>query len=86
MGILTKIEGCPDRDTAIPGMAFFAGTGPPGRTCGDCLHRGYSREGKNGKWKKTTGCKVFKSLTGQHGAAVSKGNASCNYFEAARKF
>jgi hypothetical protein len=86
MGILTKIEGCPDRADAIAGMAHYAGSGPIGTTCGTCLHRGYSREGKNGKWKKTTGCRVYKSLTGRHGAAVRKENASCKYFEAARKF
>jgi hypothetical protein len=83
---MTKLPGVPDRTTVIPGMAHYSGSGPAGATCGGCMHRGYSREGKDGKWRKTTGCHVFKSLTGRHGAAVNKGNASCRYFEAKRKF
>src|SRR5882724_3202992 len=83
---MTKIDGCPDRATAIAGMAHYAGSGPPGTTCSTCAHRGYSRETKNGKWRKTTACRVYKSLTGRHGAVVAKENASCKYFEVARKF
>lgn len=83
---MTKIDGCPDRKTAIAGMASYAGGGPAGATCGGCLHHGDSREGKSGKWHKTTSCRVFKSLTGRHGPSVARANASCKYFEAKRKY
>jgi hypothetical protein len=81
MGIMTKIEGAPDRGDVKPGMAFFAGSGPPGETCGDCLHRGYYRLNGKGKSCRTTGCRVFKTLTGKHGPSVNKDNRSCKYFE-----
>lgn len=29
-----------------PGMAYFAGTGPAGKTCGDCCFKGYTYNGR----------------------------------------
>jgi hypothetical protein len=85
MGTMTKLPGVPDREQAIAGMAFYAGTGPIGQTCGSCLHRGYHRVSISGKSTRTLGCHVYKSLTGRHGAAINKLNRSCKYFEEAKR-
>jgi len=85
MGVMTKIDGAPDREEAIAGMAFYAGTGPIGTTCGGCAHRGYYRVNGAGKSVRWLGCKVFKSLTGRHGRVVSKLNPSCKYFAEAKR-
>jgi hypothetical protein len=77
VGIMTKIDGVPDRDSVKPGMAYFAGTGPFGETCGTCLHRGCI----GAKGRRVNGCAVFKSLTGRHGCVVNQYNHSCKYFE-----
>lgn len=87
---LTKIEGVPSRDQAIPGMAYFAGTGPDGKTCKDCEHRGYYRQSE--KWSEERNCWVtnsyrvqkcaqFKSMTGRHGADVAADCRACKYFQ-----
>jgi len=80
--VMTKIEGCPDRVNAVPGMAYFSDTGPFATTCGECRYLGYSRESRSGKWHRVSKCAKFKELTGRHGADVSKANASCKYFAA----
>jgi len=93
MDIMTKLEGVPSRDQAIPGMAYFAGTGPDGKTCGDCKHRGLTRESRKATYSekikefvhktyRTTQCKVFKRLNGGvHGTPVQKDYPACKYFE-----
>lgn len=92
MSFMTRIEGVADTDEAIPGMAFFAGTGPYGKTCGDCKHRGlyresqkatYSEKAKDFVYKtyRTTQCAMFKKLAGEYGAAVKKDCSACKYFE-----
>lgn len=81
MSYFTKIDGVPDGDTAVPGMAYFAGTGPQGKTCGDCMWRGYYRMRGNGNSYKTTGCEKFRGMTGRHGPVVAADNKSCKYFE-----
>lgn len=89
---MVKIPGVLDKNDAKPGMAHFAGTGPQGKTCGDCLHRGYYRQSRKGKWNETrqqeefksyrvSKCAVYKSLTGHHGGDIDKYWASCKYFE-----
>jgi hypothetical protein len=89
---LTKLPGVPDSGDAVPGMAHFAGSGPYGETCGGCVHRGYYRQAKTGKWNPQTnthdystyrhpGCAMFKKLTGRAGPAVSADNQACKYFE-----
>lgn len=79
---LTKLPGVPTNDCVIPGMANFAGSGPAGKTCGDCVFRGYyrRRETDFNKTYKHNGCEKFKKLTGRHGPAVSRDNPSCKYF------
>jgi hypothetical protein len=96
MSYLTKLDGVPDSDQAKPGMAFFAGTGPAGKTCGDCKLRGYSRQSSRPSWNakamdyvhrayRTTACQMFKKLTGIHGPTVKTDWPSCKYFEAKEK-
>lgn len=92
MSKMTKLEGVPDKDDAKPGTAFYAGTGPSGKYCGDCRHRGYSRQAMTGTWNekfqqtvyksyRVSKCAKFKSMTGEHGADVDAINRSCKYFE-----
>lgn len=89
---MVKIDGVPDTEAIRPGMAFFCGTGPAGTKCGDCLHRGYRRESRSGRWDErlqqtihrsysVLKCAVFKKMTGRHGADVDSDNPSCKYFE-----
>lgn len=92
MSYMTKIEGVADTDDLRPGMAFFAGTGPAGKACADCKHRGYMRESRSGKWNeglqqivhrayRVTKCAMFKKMSGHHGADVALDNPACKYFE-----
>ena len=92
MSALTAIEGVPDSDDAVPGMAFFAGSGPSGKTCGGCKFRGYKRSGIYPKWNEALqrevyrtynvqSCAKFKEMTGRHGSPVDKDNRACKYFE-----
>lgn len=96
MNYMTKIEGVADTDDALPGMAFFAGTGPYGKTCGDCTFRGLVRQSQNGTYSerleqfvyksyRTTQCAKFKKLSGNYGAAVKADYPACKYFETKEK-
>lgn len=89
---MTRLEGVPSKDEAIPGMAYFAGTGPFGKTCGDCRHRGYQVQSKKERWNddlqqfisksyRTTKCAMFRRLAGENGPAVKADCKSCKYFE-----
>lgn len=93
---MVKLPGVPSRDDAKPGMAFFAGTGPAGKTCGDCKLRGYSRESSHGHWNEARGqlvyrsyrvqkCAQFKKMTGHHGTDVNAEYRACKYFEQKQK-
>lgn len=64
-----------------PGMAHFAGTGPEGKTCGQCAHYGFYRESKVGKSYRVSGCGKYQRLTGHPGPAFHKDTSSCKYFE-----
>lgn len=90
---MVKIEGVPDAADAKPGMAFFADTGPFGRTCGECVHRGYTRQSGNGRWDearqemiyrhyRVTSCAMFLKMAGHHGPPVETDYHACKYFEA----
>lgn len=96
MSFMTKIEGVADTDDALPGMAFFAGTGPYGKTCGDCKFRGLIRESQKATYNenlqqfvhksyRTTQCAMFKKLAGNHGTPVKADYPACKYFEAREK-
>jgi hypothetical protein len=92
VSFMTRLPGVPDTDEALPGMAFFAGTGPYGKTCGDCKFRGLVRESQRGTWNeklqqivhrhyRTTQCSKYKSLAGHHGSPVKEDYPCCKYFE-----
>lgn len=63
-------------------MAHYAGTGPAGKTCGDCAHRGYYRTDCNDKTFRSGGCRMFPRLSGRHGQPVKRDWLACKYFEA----
>jgi hypothetical protein len=96
MSYMTKIEGVPDTDDAKGGIAYFAGTGPEGATCGKCRYRGSSRQSTRGEWSeklqrnvyrtyRTAQCAMFRKLAGRNGAPVKKTYAACKYFESKDK-
>jgi hypothetical protein len=88
---MVEIPGVPTNDQVKPGMAFFAGTGPWDKRCGDCALRGYHYPGPE-RWSaeqntfvsrtyKSQGCAMFKKMTGNRGPAVDEMWPSCKYFE-----
>jgi hypothetical protein len=86
---LTKSAGEYGPEDVRPGMAFFARTGPAGKTCGDCKHRGYHRtivaqNNQSTRTVKTNACAEFNRLTGKHGPVVKDYWLACKYFEASR--
>jgi hypothetical protein len=96
MDYMTKLDGVPSKDDAIDGMAFFAGTGPYGKTCGDCKFRGYTRQSSKGVYNetkqefvyrtyRTTKCEMFRKLSGHHGSEVKEEYPVCKYFEQKKK-
>ena len=94
MSLMTRIPGYPDRDDVKPGMASFEGTGPAGKTCESCMHRGYSRKGRDKFNSRTNlieethyrarGCEIFHKLTHRHGPAVDKKWRACRYYDPKR--
>ena len=62
-----------------PGMAYFAGTGPAGKFCGDCKFWTFYRFTKKGldKWR---GCGKFRNLTGHVGPQIDSKLHACKYF------
>ena len=68
-----------------PGMAHWAGSGPPGKACGQCRFRGYWAPKKHlhglGTDVKSQGCEKFFHLTGVHGPALQNALPACKYFE-----
>jgi len=83
MDHLTRIKGVPNSEDVMPGMAFFAGTGPAGKTCGDCCFRGYYRKTMRGHEEhtsRTNACKAFSQLTGRHGPVVRREWSACKYY------
>jgi hypothetical protein len=76
----------PQRRTA-PGMAFWSGSGPAGKTCGDCVHLGYwasrlNRSGAPTGSRRSKGCAKYHALTGVHGPAINPCLLACKYFAA----
>lgn len=93
---MVKEAGVPDREDMRPGMAFFAGAGPAGKTCGDCKFRGYYRQSSRGHWNeaqqkevynnyRVSKCAQFKRMAARHGPDVDSDNPCCKYFEAKPK-
>jgi hypothetical protein len=91
MSYLTKLPGVLDADDVKPGMAYFANTGPIGKTCETCCYRGYWRNSK-GKFNPRTnlieekhtfygGCRMFLKLSGRHGPRIDKKWNACKFYE-----
>ena len=66
-----------------PGMAFWAGTGPTGAKCGQCVFYGYRYIRPNGQESKRNGCAEFYRMTGKVGDALSRTQVGCKYFKGA---
>jgi hypothetical protein len=90
MSYMTRLPGVPDSDDVNEGMAYFANTGPFGKTCETCAHRGYWRTKKrinphgrvvSEKQVRSSGCQMFHRLSGRHGPRVDKSWGSCKYYE-----
>jgi hypothetical protein len=91
MSYMTKLPGVPDTDDLKAGMAFFPNTGPFGKTCETCAHRGYWRKGKDKfnvrtgmieeKQVRSLGCRMFLKLSDKHGPRVDKNWRACKYYE-----
>lgn len=74
---------------SFPGMAHFAGTGPTGQSCRQCVHwrigaaDWYAPGGKHGGAPKPRGCQAFLKFTmGREGPKVPHDARSCKHFEA----
>jgi hypothetical protein len=76
--MFTKIKGWRDRGEIHIGMAYFGGTGPPGATCGTCVHKSYTHADADGTLR---GCAMFNKLTGKHGPAIQAQWDACKYYE-----
>jgi hypothetical protein len=72
-----------------PGMAFTAGSGPPGKTCHVCIFWGKGEEPKyfaaGGKYSaeiKPAACAKYRQLTaGTEGPPVEHWSEACKYFD-----
>ena len=85
MDHLTRVKGVPSSEDINPGMAHFPGSGPRGKTCGDCYFRGYYRavyapHGVGVSSRKTNACEKFRQLTNRHGGVVKASWSACKYF------
>ena len=74
-----------------PGMAYFAGTGPAGKFCGDCKFWTYYRQVSKPRFNRRTGaeeypafkwrgCGKFRNLTGHVGPQIDSKLHACKYF------
>jgi len=70
-----------------PGMAHFAGTGPAGKSCRECVfwkHEPHAYRAKNGKYGgaiKPAVCMKYQQITLQEGSPVPDEARACKYFE-----
>jgi hypothetical protein len=53
------------------GQAHWSGSGPPGKTCGQCTYLG----------SRANCCDKFRQLTGERGAAIPPATRSCRHFQ-----
>jgi hypothetical protein len=71
----------------VPGMAHWSGSGPAGKTCGQCAHLGYWEQVRNsagssvGSRHRDGGCGKFFALTSKRGAVVPPSTRACRHFE-----
>jgi|SRR5580704_2376794 hypothetical protein len=66
---------------SVPGMAHFAGTGPNGKTCGQCEFWGYKVTTPKGL-KFQFRCKKYNELTRKNGGIIPGLTLACKYWEA----
>jgi hypothetical protein len=78
MSFLTKVSSSFDRSDAVPGMAYFRGTGPFATTCKSCEYFGLSDKDCG---RKSAPCRMFKRLQGEAGPKVKCDTGSCKYYE-----
>lgn len=70
-----------------PGMAHFAGTGPRGKTCRECLffnHGPHDYRAKNGKHRgliEPSTCGKYRAITMSLGAKIPDDAQACKYFD-----
>lgn len=70
-----------------PGQAHFAGTGPHGKTCRECVfwnHVTYDYRSKSGKWRGLilpANCKKYQQITQKVGDKIPDDAAACKYFD-----
>lgn len=73
--------------SSFPGMAHFAGTGPRGSTCRECIfwnHGPHDYRAKNGKYRgliEPATCKKFRQVTLQEGSKIPDEASACKYFD-----
>jgi hypothetical protein len=76
VSFMTKVVGHPDSDQKVAGMAYFAGTGPLGTTCGSCGCFGILKDNKRRCLKHR------QRMMGRWGSQLSEGQSTCKeYFE-----
>jgi hypothetical protein len=71
-----------------PGMAHFAGSGPPQKTCRECSfwdhgHHDYRAAGKQRGLIKPARCRKFRALMNAVGAKIPDDAAACRHFDQA---
>ena len=72
---------------SYPGMAHFAGTGPHGKTCRECLffnHGPHDYRAKNGKHRgliEPATCGKYRAITLNVGAKIPDDAQACKYFD-----
>lgn len=67
----------------VRGMAFWAGTGEPGKTCRECLSWGVGKKFKRDRWGELMArrCSKYARMSGRSGPGVPHHKAACKYFE-----
>lgn len=84
---LTASPADPMARASFPGMAHFAGTGPAGKTCRECIfwkHAPHDYRSKNGGYGgkiKPAECAKYRQLSGDKGRAVPDNARSCRHYE-----
>jgi hypothetical protein len=79
MSLLNPFLTRPNADTAdkaarsVPGMAYFAGTGPAGKQCKQCIY--FQQIGA-----KRNRCVKYQELTGLVGSRIDEHLLACRYF------
>lgn len=66
-----------------PGMMYWAGSGPSGKTCSGCKHFGYGHLNRKEKWiRKPRGCALYWRAMGKHQEPLPRETPACKYFQA----